>query len=235
MFVVFLLRISVVRMLQCLFLTFSSLKLLLFCFMYTVIVERMLKKQQTLAAFGFTKTVLYRESEIKVDLPTEVTLSSANLKCLKCEKKFINQQGLSVHIKCKHPMIDNNAVDDNTPNNKTKLNENENSYKENIVLDENENEMACDTDLPHAVLQTKDERRRGRDKRRSITNELKSKIIAEVESGEKAIEVSEKYNVNRCQISAWLKKKDVITKAAVNELKSMFKVRPAKKYNGLFR
>ena len=32
-----------------------------------------------------------------------------------------------------------------------------------------------------------------------------------------------------------LKKKDVITKAAVNELESMFKVRPAKKYNGLFR
>ena len=190
----------------------------------------MSKKQQTLAAFGFTKTFLHQGREMKVDLPTEVTLSSANMKCPICEQKFINQQGLSEHIKCKHPIMDNNAVD-HTPNNKTKLNENENSYKENIVLDENANEIACDTD----VLQTKDERRRGRDKRRSITNELKSKIIAEVESGEKAIEVSEKCNVNRCQISAWLKKKDVITKAAVNELKSMFKVRPAKKYNGLFR
>ena len=70
-----------------------------------------------------------------------------------------------MHIKCKHPIIDNNAVD-HTRNNKTKLNENENSYKENIVLDENANEIACDTDLSHsAVLQTKDERRRGRDER----------------------------------------------------------------------
>ena len=34
-FVVSLVQITVVRMLQCLFLTFSSLKLLLFCFMYS--------------------------------------------------------------------------------------------------------------------------------------------------------------------------------------------------------
>ena len=93
----------------------------------------MTKKQPMLAAFDFTKTVFHRGGEMKVDLPTSVTLSSANLECLQCEQKFINQQGLSVHIKCKHSIIDGKAID-HIPNTKTELNENEN-YNQKLNVD----------------------------------------------------------------------------------------------------
>ena len=51
-------------------------------------------------------------------------------------------------------------------------------------------------------------------------------------------EVLQKYSsfgLNKSKISPWLKQKDAILKNAVGEAKNMFKVRPAKKYNDLFK
>ena len=77
------------------------------------------------------------------------------------------------------------------------------------------------------------ENRCGRAVRKSITNGFKARAIAAVASGEKPIDAAKKFNVNRSQISKWLKNKDVINKAAVKENKQLFKVRPTVKYNTL--
>ena len=80
------------------------------------------------------------------------------------------------------------------------------------------------------------ERRRGSHVRKSTTNKFKTKVVAALEKGEKAIDVASRLNVSRGQISKWLKMKDKIVHAAVDENKNMFKVtRPARKYNELFK
>ena len=59
------------------------------------------KKQTSLGDLGFTKTVLHRGKEIKTPLPY-VEEAEKKLKCQHCEKGFVNQQGLSLHLKCVH-------------------------------------------------------------------------------------------------------------------------------------
>ena len=78
------------------------------------------------------------------------------------------------------------------------------------------------------------EGRRGRDVRKSITNRFKAKAIAAVEKGEKHIDVAGRLNVNRSQISKWLKMKDKIVRAAVDENKKLFRINPAEKYHELY-
>lgn len=51
----------------------------------------MLKKQRTLASFGFTKTVIHREKEPKVNIPSTISDSPPKLKCPSCEQMFSNQ------------------------------------------------------------------------------------------------------------------------------------------------
>ena len=80
------------------------------------------------------------------------------------------------------------------------------------------------------------ERCRGSDVRKSTTNNFKAKAVAAVEKGEKALAVASRLNVCRGQISKWLKMKDKIVHAAVDENKNMFKVTsPDRKYNEQFK
>ena len=59
------------------------------------------KKQATLAAFGFTKSIIHRGEEVLCKIP-KVTKGVTKLKCDHCSMEFVNQQELAVHVKCKH-------------------------------------------------------------------------------------------------------------------------------------
>ena len=62
----------------------------------------MSKRKQ--AILGFTKKLTHRGNEVVVDIPKTVQdETEKRIKCLHCDEKFLNQQGLSVHIMCKHP------------------------------------------------------------------------------------------------------------------------------------
>lgn len=175
----------------------------------------MSKKQSTLAAFGFTKTITHRGHDTTVDIPKKVPKETFKLTCQYCMQGFKNQQGLSVHVMCKH--ADTSA---------------------GLQLPSSTDEPLCESDTTAEILEPTPtvERRRGSDVRKSITNKLKLKAVAAVENGEKAIEVANRLNVSRGQISKWLKMKDKIVRAVVGENKNMFKVtRPARKYNKLFK
>ena len=66
--------------------------------------KRKTERQPTLAHFkGFTKTVQHRDGEVKVDLPLEHRPTEEKEQCSFCNKRFVNKQGLGVHLKCIHP------------------------------------------------------------------------------------------------------------------------------------
>ena len=62
------------------------------------------RKQQNLVFFGFTKKVVHRGKEQEIKIPCFVKEEEVIkfIPCLHCPLKFKTQQGLSIHIKCKH-------------------------------------------------------------------------------------------------------------------------------------
>ena len=68
------------------------------------------RKQATLGAFGFTKKVCHRGEEKTIAIPSTPT-EEPRLSCVKCRSTFKNQQGLTVHMKCKHPGVSEDDVD----------------------------------------------------------------------------------------------------------------------------
>ena len=62
------------------------------------------RKQQNLVFFGFTKKVVHRGKEQEIKIPRFVKEEEVIklIPCLHCPLKFKTQQGLSIHIKCKH-------------------------------------------------------------------------------------------------------------------------------------
>ena len=53
--------------------------------------------------FNFTQHVKHKGKQIKVDIPEFAeAYDKRGIKCTHCSQMFVNQQGLSVHIMCKH-------------------------------------------------------------------------------------------------------------------------------------
>ena len=61
-----------------------------------------MKRQTTLGKYGFTKKVKRRENQVEVKIPDYANVDHYRIKCDFCDSKFINEQGYSVHLKCKH-------------------------------------------------------------------------------------------------------------------------------------
>ena len=142
---------------------------------------------------------------------------------------FKNQQGLSGHIKCKH-----GNVNEEQPTHETSFESQTSGETSGLAMPAQSSESEV-----IEILETipSVERRRGSDVRKSFNNRYKAHAISLVESGEKAIDVAEHLNVSRGQISKWLKLKDKILEAAVDENKKMLTrlSKPSKKYNELYK
>ena len=66
--------------------------------------------------------------------------------------------------------------------------------------------------------------------RKRVIHDKKNKIsIAEV------FQKYSRFGLDKSKISRWLNQKDTVLKNVVGETKNMFKVRPAKKHNELFK
>ena len=68
----------------------------------------MSKRQATLGAFGFTKTVTHRGSKVsKLEINHfSMDKNVRKIPCPYCDRKFINQQELNVYLKFVHPAPD---------------------------------------------------------------------------------------------------------------------------------
>ena len=61
-----------------------------------------MKRQTTLAKFGFTKKSVHRQSSVEVKIPNFAKVNERKIQCDFCTEWFIKEQGYSVHLKCKH-------------------------------------------------------------------------------------------------------------------------------------
>ena len=57
----------------------------------------MSKRQRTLAAFGFIKSIKHRDRLIPVNIPNAVDEVTHDVSCSNCDKRFMNTQGQGVH------------------------------------------------------------------------------------------------------------------------------------------
>ena len=130
-----------------------------------------MSKQSTLGVFGFTKTVKGEAIRIPKFVNSEKQKKKV---CPLCNQLLMNQQGLSVHMKCKH-------ATDATSNNKislaptSQISSTGNKYSTEIV---------DPTVIPSTSRENpeKIERRRGQHKRYIHTDVFKTQVIMELES-----------------------------------------------------
>ena len=64
-----------------------------------------MSRQPTLAKFGFEKRIDHRDLQQDINLLDFVAKTPKKFTCSTCSKAFINQQGLSVHVKCVHGVV----------------------------------------------------------------------------------------------------------------------------------
>lgn len=172
------------------------------------------KKQSTLAAFGFTKSVFHRGQETVIDIPKTVSEDEYQLECVHCLQIFKNKQGLYVHMKCKHGNI--STVEHLIHKDTSESQKYGETSGAPASTESTESEVIEILETTQTV-----ENRQGSDVRKSFNNRFKASAIPHVENGEKAIDVAEKFNFSRVQISKWLKMKDTIFRAAVDENKKL--------------
>jgi hypothetical protein len=155
------------------------------------IIERMAdrKKQPTLAFFkGFTKTVTHRDSEVTVELPLEHATVETPEQCTICNKRFKNNQGLSVHMMCVHKdslptsKVDANRMTLNVDNSAAKDTPTISSVASSSNSDLNPYREIPETDDNDPPSESKSSRR-GQDKRTQYSFRKKAEVIFEHESG----------------------------------------------------
>ena len=227
-------------------------------------------KQSTLGAFGFTKTT---KNGTAVRLPRFADnehehVNKSNVECPKCNKKFLNQQGLSVHLKCKHPSYNENpkaaavlveatkrpevpeavrleepeavrteepeAVRPEEPD-AVRPEEPEGHEAEEVHAEEATEPAEVEAASTKAGAPPKIERRKGQKFRYARSNMFKAQVIAARNGGATPEELVARYKINKCQVSKWMKQEEEIIQAATGDMKKLFKIRKAVKYNSLFK
>ena len=69
---------------------------------------------KTLAAFGFKKQVIHHGEKVDVEIPQFASSDLYNkVACPTCPKRFKNNHGLSVHLKCVHGDKDDQDISQN--------------------------------------------------------------------------------------------------------------------------
>ena len=197
------------------------------------------KRQLTLGAFGFTKEIIHRGKKTTIEIEETVKNAEASLQIpcpnKNCNQKFVNQQGLSVHLKCVHPL--NEYASDHC---QRLLEEPAIEFVVRSVLQrtvgivckkvEDSVEKIIETVPPPPKVSL---RGCSGNKRRSYTATFKLEVIHESESGRKADEIALHFGISRTLVIKWVKGKDEISRDAESVFKHHLNIRPARKYKQL--
>ena len=212
------------------------------------------KKQKTLGAFGFTKTVKHRGEPTVVDIPNEVDVAKYNtVECANCKGRFKTNQGLGVHkLSCVKNNTDVSKTKDGAhpPRGFTRPDDNQVTEADVDTVASTNTELATEPPTPNDdeygsskdVKRKNDETKidgrkyaKGANKRRSYSAKFQADIIHQCQPGVSQHKIAEENNINQALISKWLKKKDSIIAAAVDQHKKLFtKQRPSTKYKQLY-
>ena len=202
------------------------------------------KKQKTLAAFGFTKTVSHRGVPSTVDLPTEVdVMKHYSVECENCKGRFKNTQGLGVHkLSCLKVAVSASGiapapVPANQPEATSSTADDVTEANVDFTISAMNNLPAqpgkADSEEPNKI----DGRRsaKGAKKRQSYSSKFKAEIIHQCQPGTSQHRIAEENCISQALISKWLKNKDAIISDAIDQHKKLFKKqRPSTKYKQLY-
>lgn len=213
------------------------------------------KRQKTLGAFGFTKEVNHRGKWTAVDIPSEVDVAKYNtVECPKCKERFKSNQGLGVHkLACMKDVAKTNddahppdhfAPPDATSEVRGEDDQATEADVEAIVVTftapptSTDYEPGSSGGVKRKSDGTKIDRRKyakGAANRNSYSASFQAKVIHQCQPGVSQYKIAEENGINQGLISKWLKKKDSIIAAAVDQHKKLFtKQRPTKKYLQLY-
>ena len=207
----------------------------------------------TLHAFGITKSFTHRGYEEVLGMPLVVAevATERKLECYGCYERFCNNQGLSVHLKCRHGVMlkpsnvtecineVNQCKNVESTSSSTKSTDSLQSLKSTDTIQPAEcisSESIILGTSSGRTIELKVENHIGHHHRTSRTNLFKSKIIELRESGKTPNEIMDMHSghVSLSPISKWIKNRAKIMKAAAGEYKKMFYVQPPKKYIRLY-
>ena len=166
------------------------------------------KKQRTLGAFGFTKSVSHQGEKVHIKLPDFSDPEAAkSISCAHCPEKFKNNQGYAVHLKCIHHDKEEliKTLPINTFKDKKKdIRATVLSVMEKLVSNVEEAIIEGDTKAEKTISN-----RRGRE-----TVLFKAKVISDFQPDVLQEQLAEKYCINQSFISKWLRDKNKILKEA---------------------
>ena len=191
------------------------------------------QKQLTLGAFNFTKTVKHRNQEVSVEIPKVARMEINRIKCPKCVKTFVNNQGLSVHLKCVH----NSSLE--IENMATALIKFKETVKEPIdpVLVETRsllNEVV--NKVVGKVSKAEAAKHQAGKKRHQYSAVFKAEVIDQMEQpGSTQESVAEHFRIDQSQVSRYVKNKIEIMRDAADEYrKKLLKGRKCEKYKDVY-
>lgn len=191
------------------------------------------KKQLTIGAWaGFKKTVVHKDQTMNVEIPKVAVVEERTVKCQKCEKKFFNNQGLSVHLKCVHGSgIQNSDKTVFTIATTSTLSVTD------IVKEEVKSVL---NDLVKKVVAKDAKFRGGKEtagkKRCQYTAMFKANVINALDEPDATQEtVADKFNISQSQVSRYVKNRSQIMKDAADSYRKKHrKGRKCRKYVRLY-
>ena len=164
------------------------------------------KKQLTLGAFGFKKTVIHRGQSSDIKLTKFAKIEERNVNCPHCDKKFVNNQGLLVHLECIH----GNDLQKVKRTKKPKVTDHLVIEVKNVV-----------NHLVNKVVSKEAMARGGREragkKRVQYTAAFKAEVINALDEEDATQEsVATRFNIDQSQVSRYVKNKSQVMKDAAD-------------------
>ena len=184
--------------------------------------KRIKRKQPTLAAFGFTKKVKHRSTEMVIQMLLEAV--ETLFECESCEKSFKTPQGLAFHAKVMHSIIPKEDRKTSVPpvmqSNEELISLSVKDMVENLV-----NKVVRARAKSEAASKVADK------KHHQYSASFKAEAINACDNGANQRSIAESFNVTQSQISRWLKKRKIILENTASSHRKLYlKGRRSTKY-----
>ena len=159
------------------------------------------QKQLTLGAFNFTKTITHRNREESVEIPKIARIGTKYIKYPNCDKSFVNNQELSVHLKCFHSSshVNNQTFPSQSTMVARKQPTDSVLVEMRCVLSEVVGKVAGNDTKARAAMQ------QARKKRHQYSATFKAKVINMMgQPGNNQESVAEHFQIDQSQVSRYL-------------------------------
>ena len=196
-----------------------------------------MSKQKSLAAFGFSKTVVHRGVANRVFIPEYVDEVKGTINCSHCTMKFKTKQGLAVHAKCKHPSFEPAEKKVRITKESLSTSSEKSISIDSIVRSEVQDVLNGVVGKVVGIVGKSEGTKQPKGKKRhGYTAQFKAEVIHACDSpNESQLTVAERFGVSQSQVSRWMKDRINICRDACDKLRKLHKKgRKLRKYTELY-